>query len=550
MYRVPSHLFFDEFLLESASGVQQGDPLGPLLFCLVTRDLNMAMKSPLNTWFLDDGTVGGEVQMALQDMQTVKQRGAAIGLELNLEKCEAYIYGGTETSRAAATATMLAFAPTIRLLRPDILTLLGAPLLPEGIAKAMEEKTGSLKLLTSRLENLPAHQALFILKNCLGAPKVLYLLRSAPGYLRRDKLADFDKLVCLSISTITNINMTDPVWRQASLPVSRSGLGIRRTEELALPAYLASVHSVRGLVSQIVPSCDLDELVVEPMSLWCDSTGKTTPSLLIKRQEQWDLPAVDKALDLLRSEATERDKVRLMALSASESGSWLHALPVPGLGTLLDDDCLRIAVALRLGADMCLEHQCRCRAVVHASGHHGLSCVKNIGRYSRHTALNDLVKRALVSASIPAILEPPGLDRRSNTRPDGKTLSPWKQGKPLAWDVTCVDTMANSNILGSSQVVGHAATEAERLKTIKYQNITDHFIFSPVGFETMGPWGPSAKELISLIGRRITDRTGEKQATEFLRQRISIAIQRGNAASISDTVSHSKGLDELFMLLV
>ena len=59
-------------------------------------------------------------------------------------------------------------------------------------------------------------------------------------------------------------------------------------------------------------------------------------------------------------------------------------------------------------------------------------------------------------------------------------------------------------------------------------------------------FAPSAKELIAMLGKRITERTGEKQATAFLSQRISIVIQRGNAVSILDTVSHTRGLDEVF----
>jgi len=50
MYHHPSDLFFGNFLLQSAAGVQQGDPLGPLLFCLVTRDITAALESQLNVW--------------------------------------------------------------------------------------------------------------------------------------------------------------------------------------------------------------------------------------------------------------------------------------------------------------------------------------------------------------------------------------------------------------------------------------------------------------------------------------------------------------------
>jgi hypothetical protein len=49
--------------------------------------------------------------------------------------------------------------------------------------------------------------------------------------------------------------------------------------------------------------------------------------------------------------------------------------------------------------------------------------------------------------------------------------------------------------------------------------------------------------------RYSTVKTGEKRATELLRQRISIEIQRGNAASILNTYSDTRGLDEIFYVL-
>ena len=44
-------------------------------------------------------------------------------------------------------------------------------------------------------------------------------------------------------------------------------------------------------------------------------------------------------------------------------------------------------------------------------------------------------------------------------------------------------------------------------------------------------------------------RTGDKRAFEFSRQRISIALQRGNACSIQGTFPLARGLDEVFYIL-
>ena len=54
--------------------------------------------------------------------------------------------------------------------------------------------------------------------------------------------------------------------------------------------------------------------------------------------------------------------------------------------------------------------------------------------------------------------------------------------------------------------------------------------------------------MIKTIGSKIQNLTGEKRSTFFLFQSISMAVQRGNAASILGTVKSSEKLDEIFYL--
>ena len=84
--------------------------------------------------------------------------------------------------------------------------------------------------------------------------------------------------------------------------------------------------------------------------------------------------------------------VKLLASATKESGAWLHALPVASLGLRLDDDSLRIAVDLRLGAPICDRHSCKhCGADVNAIGRQALSCRKSEDRHHRHAAVNDII---------------------------------------------------------------------------------------------------------------------------------------------------------------
>ena len=70
----------------------------------------------------------------------------------------------------------------------------------------------------------------------------------------------------------------------------------------------------------------------------------------------------------------------------------------------------------------------------------------------------------------------------------------------------------------------------------------------PVATETLGSWGPMGLKFISEIGKRIGDATREKRSRYYLFQAISMAIQRGNVASILGTTQNSKKLEEIFNL--
>ena len=62
LYRAPTDLKFGAFTLKSAGGVQQGDPLGPLLFASTLQPLACELRAgPLDiaSFFLDDGVVAG-----------------------------------------------------------------------------------------------------------------------------------------------------------------------------------------------------------------------------------------------------------------------------------------------------------------------------------------------------------------------------------------------------------------------------------------------------------------------------------------------------------
>lgn len=213
------------------------------------------------------------------------------------------------------------------------------------------------------------------------------------------------------------------------------------------------------------------------------------------------------------------------------SSDWLFALPVSACGLRLDNEAIRVAVGLRLGLPLCQAHLCPCGSFVDVRGLHGLSCKRSSGRSVRHHQLNDIIFRALRRADIPSVKEPTGLTRSDGKRPDGLTLIPWKGGRCLTWDVTIVDTLADSYIASTSISAGGAASAAAIRKTAKYAAITASHIFMPVAVETLGPVNPDALHFMSELGRRLSSITDDPRESKFLFQRVSILIQRFNSVA-------------------
>ncbi|GAV01296.1 hypothetical protein RvY_12033 [Ramazzottius varieornatus] len=458
MYMSPTNLIYGEHVIPSARGVQHGDLLGPSLFCLLTRNLSKSLQSPFNVWYLDNATLGGDFELVSRDLHTIVEIGASLGLELNTSKCEFVVCGGTPTQQQVTRQKMKLLCPGVIFPDKETLTLLGAPVFTEAIPPVLEKKSQQAELMITRLEKISARQALFLLKNCLSLPKLLYILRCSPTFSCLPSLQAFDETIRKCAGKIAKIAMDDTAWRQSSLPVSRGGLGIRRVDEPALPAFLASVHSSFDLMKQIYPQVDVNSIVSPAIHLWQEQSISQPPILPLRSaRKAWDIPIVDQHYQTL--------------LDASN---------------LLDDNSFRISVGLRLGAGLCEPHVCRCKKLV-----------DELGR--------------LISCKVSNALEPNGILRDDQKRPDGLALIPWQQ---------------ETYLRGSAGQLGYAANKAEELKRHKYRELDGRYLFCPVAFETFGAFGNAASSLIQQIGKRIEEATGETRSLTFLKQKLSIDIQR------------------------
>ena len=346
------------------------------------------------------------------------------------------------------------------------------------------------------------------------------------------------------VSGICNIyfdDVDDVTWTQATLPVKFGGLGIRRAVQLAPSAFLASAAGSSDLIRQILPPYlhgtplpNLDDAMVQ-WSQGHDQSPPTGPAS--HRQKNWDTVKVSSTADVLLSNAHDPvTRARLLAASSRESGLWLSVPPISSLGLRMDDNTIRVAVGLRLGAPLCRPHACQhCGAAVDQYATHGLSCRHSAGRHFRHAGLNDIIHKALSSAKTPSRLEPSGICRSDGKRPDGITMVPWKFGKLLVWDATCIDTFAPSYAVSAATEAGAVAALAEERKILKYEHLNRNHSFVPVAVETSGVFGPKSMTFLRELGKRLLQVTGEESSLHYLLQRLSVMVQRGNSASVVGT---------------
>ena len=227
--------------ISSESGVQQGDPLGPLLFALVLQKLVSSLDADeecaeilLQAWYLDDGALAGTRSAVLRALHVIEEMGSALGLHVNLAKCEMF-------SRQGNTS----FPPEVRCSLLPNLDIQGAPIGDYlHCSKFIAGRCAESRKLLSGLVDVAAvdlQVAVSLLHMCGSFCSMVHIARVTPPSLASDGLRSFDEEVKQCFVMCSAINVTNDAWSQAQLGLKFGGLGLRSLSHHAAAAFIVSL---------------------------------------------------------------------------------------------------------------------------------------------------------------------------------------------------------------------------------------------------------------------------------------------------------------------
>jgi len=425
--------------LRATNGVDQGDPLAPLLFACglgprlreleeALQDAALARGLPRASVrvlaFLDDLAVLTPPELAAEVVPTAHRVLGAFGLELNTGKTQVWSRASPRPTGVAAQHWRAAGLTLVGV-------LLGEPLPANGLpnqdderrvdlggedftaerclevgerAAAFVTKLAELPVLAS--PHLPAVQSAAKLLRLCGSGKITHLLRSNPPAQTQLAGRNFDAAVLKAYEALTELDpLTAAQATQCALPLRLGGRGLRSQERLASAAWVGSwaqclaevalrscVDSLEDLDTSDLPLAAAcrealaalpaplpgarDEATLQSWRELAQAPQKKVQRLLSKRLDE-------KQYSLLLSDLDAPAAARLRSCGGPLASGWQLASPGLAEERLDDRDYATTARAL-LGQDLAASDRGACRNRRRTGARTGELCGAALCRKAKH----------------------------------------------------------------------------------------------------------------------------------------------------------------------
>jgi len=444
--RESRYLFWDGagrcHTLRATSGVDQGDPLAPLLFACglgprlagleeALRDRAEARGLPRESVrvlaYLDDVTVLTPPDLAGEVLPAAQRVLGAFGLEVNAAKTQVWSRGSTrptgvpEEHWRAAGLTLVGVP-------------LGEPLPPSGLpdredevrvdlgagdfakercveaaarAAAFVHKLAELPELAP--PHLPAVQSAGLLLRLCGAGKLTHLLRSNPPAQTRAAAHNYDAALLRAYETLAALDpLTVDQAMQCQLPLRFGGRGLRSQEQIAPAAWVGSWAQCLAEVALRTGLDALEDLDTSglPLAEACRSALAELPAPSPGAREEATLPSwrelalrprkkvqkmLSKRLDdknyhQLLSGLSAPEAARLRSCGGPLAAGWQLASPGQR-AELLDDREYETTARALLGQALASSDRATCKNKRRTGERAGDACGAPLCRQAQHAYL-------------------------------------------------------------------------------------------------------------------------------------------------------------------